>query len=98
MSDLTSVDAVVLQGIADRVFPGAVYAIGLKEQTTIRALGRFMYTSDSPPITDDTLWDLASLSKVIGCTTAAMLLSDDGKLKLNARVAEFLPAFAAEGK
>src|SRR5262245_48575728 len=46
----------------------------------------------------DTIYDLASLTKVMATTSAAWLLVADGKLKLDAPVAEALPAFAARGK
>jgi CubicO group peptidase (beta-lactamase class C family) len=98
MVDLKPVDAVVKQGISTGVFPGACYAIGYKGETTIRAHGRFMYCPDSTTVTDDTIWDLASVSKVVGATTAAMVLFDEGKLKLDQRVAEIIPQFGVEGK
>jgi CubicO group peptidase (beta-lactamase class C family) len=98
MIDLTKVDEVVRDGITSGVFPGACYAVGFKGEVQVRAHGRHMYCPDSPAVEEGTMWDMASCTKVVACTTAAMLLFDEGKLKLDQRVAEVIPEFAAEGK
>ncbi len=98
MLDLTSVDQVVEQGIAHGVCPGACYAVGMGDEVRVKAFGRFMYCPDSDAVTQDTLWDLASVSKVVGCTSAAMILFDEGKLKLDRPVAEVIPEFGVNGK
>jgi CubicO group peptidase (beta-lactamase class C family) len=97
-TDLTPVDALIEAAIADGAFPGACYAVGRNGEVRIKSLGRYMYCPDSQPVADDTLWDLASVSKVVGCTTAAMLLADDGKLNLDEPVAKHIPEFAQNGK
>jgi CubicO group peptidase (beta-lactamase class C family) len=56
-------------------------------------------TRDEPaPAQPTTVYDLASLTKVIGLTTAVMLAVDDGRLELDAPVQRYLPAFEGEGK
>jgi CubicO group peptidase (beta-lactamase class C family) len=98
MLDLAPLDRSVQEAITTGVFPGACYAVGFKDEVHVRPFGHFMYCPESDVVKPRTLWDLASLSKVVGCTSAAMLLYDDGKLTLDQRVADVIPEFAAEGK
>ncbi|HTQ08901.1 MAG TPA: serine hydrolase domain-containing protein [Fimbriimonadaceae bacterium] len=91
------VDRVVLGAVDASVTPGACYAIGLGERLRIRAFGRLTYGDEAPPVVAEgaaaTIWDLASLTKVVAATTLAMLLHEDGSLDLEAPVCEVLPAF-----
>ena len=81
--------------ILQHAFPGAVLAVTLRGTLVAhRAFGRFTYQADSPLVTRETLWDLASLTKVLATTAMAMLLYDRGKLSLDAPVVELLPEFA----
>ena len=96
---LDAVDAVVREGIAARAFPGAVLAIGREGSLAhLAAFGRFTYDAGAFAVVPDTIYDLASLTKVVVTTTLAMMLVDEGKLDLEARVRSFLPAFAGGGK
>ncbi|MDK2971006.1 MAG: serine-type D-Ala-D-Ala carboxypeptidase [Candidatus Sumerlaeota bacterium] len=88
----------VLDAIAKGVMPGAVLAVGhdgvvLEE----RAIGNKALNPDVP-MTTDTVFDLASVSKVVGTATATMLLIEDGKMTLDTRVADILPQFAEHDK
>lgn len=96
--DLQAADKVVAEAIADGAFPGACYAVGHEGSVSTKAFGRFMYCEESNPVQTDTVWDLASVSKVVGTTTAAMLMVDAGKLDLDAPVARTIPEFGANGK
>lgn len=98
MTDLKTVDELVEQGIADGAYPGACYALGHKGEVRVKSFGRYMYCPESQAVKDDTIWDLASVSKVVGCTTAAMILFDDGKLKLDEPIASVIPEFGQNGK
>lgn len=98
MIDLQAADKVVESAIADSAFPGACYAVGHEGFVSVKAFGRFMDCAESQSVRTDTVWDLASVSKVVGTTTAAMLMVDEGKLDLNAPVAQTLPEFGANGK
>ena len=99
MPDFSKVDALVANGISDGVFPGAVYAIGQRGGVVhLKSAGRYMYCPDSPSVKTDTMWDMASCSKVVGCTSAAMILFDEGKLKLDEKIIEVLPEFGQNGK
>jgi serine-type D-Ala-D-Ala carboxypeptidase len=86
--------AILEQSVRDRAFPGA--AFGLLHQGRVVALdavGRFTYGEDAPAIEPATIFDLASLSKVVATTAAAMVLHERGVLDLNARLGDILPGF-----
>ena len=57
------------------------------------AFGRFTYEEDSPAVEADTVFDLASLTKVVATTAIAMLMHERGKLQLDAILAKYLPEF-----
>jgi CubicO group peptidase (beta-lactamase class C family) len=97
MSDFSNSSRTIEGAIAEGVFPGACYAV-VSGETSTRRHGRYTYCPESPEVQEDTIWDLASVSKVVGMTTAAMLLHDDGLLKLDEPVAQVLPEFAQNGK
>lgn len=61
------------------------------------AVGNFTYETGSPRVTPETIYDLASLTKVVATTTAAMILYERGELRLDARVVDLLPKFSAGG-
>ncbi|HET9985109.1 MAG TPA: serine hydrolase [Longimicrobiales bacterium] len=89
---LAAVDSIVARAVADRVTPGAALAVGRHGKLVrLRGYGALDYAAGSPAASDSTLYDLASLSKVIGTTTAVMVLSEDGLLDLDAPVARYLP-------
>jgi CubicO group peptidase (beta-lactamase class C family) len=87
-----------LRSQVDSAFPGAVIAVGNHNRVLLlQAIGH--YGLDDPrPVTTQTIYDLASLTKVIGLTTAAMMLVDAGKLDLDAPVQRYVPAFQGAGK
>ena len=79
--------------------PGAVILIGDAEHVYYRqAFGQRAIVPLPEPMTMDTEFDLASLTKVIATTTAIMQLVESGRLHLDAPVAYYWPAFAANGK
>ena len=83
--------------VARHAFPGAVVAVGRRDTVLfLRAVGRLDYVGGAP-VTPRTEYDLASLTKVVGLTTAAMMLVDEGRLDLDAPVTRYVPAFAAGG-
>lgn len=85
-----------IQSWVGRAFPGAVVAIGVQGRlVALRNFGRMSSAPDAPPMPRDAIFDLASLTKVVGTTTAAELLYDRGLLDLDRPVVAYLPAFAA---
>jgi uncharacterized protein YbbC (DUF1343 family)/CubicO group peptidase (beta-lactamase class C family) len=96
---LPVVDAVIQNAILDGSIPGAVLVIGHDGQVIYRkAYGARSLEPRREPMTLDTIFDLASLTKVIVTTTAVMQLVGRGKVRLNDPVAKYLPEFAQNGK
>lgn len=89
--------ATITAAIADRVFPGAVHAVGLADGTLRqRAYGTHRYESDSPAVTITTRYDWASLTKII-CATAVLRLVSASVCRLGDPIQAFLPQSAAHG-
>jgi CubicO group peptidase (beta-lactamase class C family) len=91
-----AVDAAVSRGISHGLYPGAVVVIGRRDTILYsRGYGHLTWHPSSPrPVPGRTLWDLASLTKVVATTSAVMVLADRQLLDLDAPVARYLPRFA----
>ena len=89
------VDRAAQGGVTRGVYPGAVVVIGTSSRILLaRGYGHFTWNDRSPvPSADSTLWDIASLTKVVATTAAIALLVDQGKVALDAPVARYLPRF-----
>ncbi len=87
-----------LQSQVDSAFPGAVIAVGQRDSVVLLTAVGHYGADDSRPVTTETIYDLASLTKVIGLTTAAMMLVDSGKLDVDAPVQRYVPAFKGTDK
>jgi len=100
LSAAGDIDRVVSGAIRDGVFPGAIVVVGTRERTLLaRGYGHFTWSAESQvPDPDSTLFDLASLTKVVATTPAAMILVDAGWVQLDAPVQRYLPEFRGEGK
>ena len=98
-ANFTPLDKLMAHGITDGVFPGAVMLISYQGEIVYhKAWGHYTYDQDSPTVTIDTLFDLASITKVIATTTAAMLLCDAQLLSPEDPVGKYLPGFASGKK
>lgn len=85
---------VLKEAIAARAFPGCAYGVLANGQIVLQgASGTFTYDEGSPAVSPTTIYDLASLTKVVATTAAAMLLHQRGLLDLDTPVAELLPGF-----
>lgn len=94
-----SIARVLDRALADSTFPGAISVVGTRDGAlTSYAVGRIDWPAVSPVPDERTLWDLASLTKVVGMTTAMMQLVEQGRVDLDAPVVRYLPAFVGEGK
>jgi len=83
---------VLEEAIAARAFPGCAFGVLAGGETTLKgALGRFTYDEAAPEVGPDTIWDLASVTKVAATTAAAMLLHQRGALDLDTPLGELLP-------
>jgi CubicO group peptidase (beta-lactamase class C family) len=86
--------AVLQSGVNNRAFPGGSIAITVGgELVALKAFGRFTYEPASPEVTTASLFDLASLTKVVATTTAAMILYERGLLDLEAPITAIIPEF-----
>ncbi len=94
------IDDILSEGIEKHIFPGAVCIIGnSKKVLWQRACGHHTYDLHSSPITvDKTLFDLSSLSKIVGTTMMTMSLIEAGKIKLSDYVYTYVPDFIEDGK
>ena len=96
---LTDVDRLLEGYLAQNAFPGGVIAVGKDDALVhVKAFGRQTYEASAAAVAPDTIYDLASLTKVIVTTTMAMILVDEGKLDITKPVSAFLPKFRGEWK
>ncbi len=86
--------AILREAVGRRAFPGASLAVTHNgELIASQGFGNFLFDPRSPEIHADTVFDVASLTKVIATTTMAMLLYERGKLALDGQVYKTLPGF-----
>jgi len=96
---LSNVDDIIQEAIRKGDAPGGVLIVGKDNKIVYyKAYGNRRVKPNIEPMTKDTIFDLASCSKVLGTSTMAMLLIQDGKLSLDTPVADILPQFARNGK
>jgi uncharacterized protein YbbC (DUF1343 family)/CubicO group peptidase (beta-lactamase class C family)/beta-lactamase class A len=95
---LAAMDAAVEAAIAAKQIPGGVLWLERDGEVYKKAYGRRALVPAEEPTTEDTIYDAASVTKVMATTTAVMRLVEQGKLDLDAPVARCLPAFAQNGK
>ena len=97
---LALVDAVVERAIRDGRLPGAVVLVGHEGGIVYeRAFGARSLTAEPAELmTVDTVFDLASLTKVVATTTSVMMLVEEGRLRLRDRVADHVPGFGSQGR
>ncbi|HYT77424.1 MAG TPA: serine hydrolase domain-containing protein [Vicinamibacterales bacterium] len=86
--------SLIERAVASRAFPAATIETGRRDRVLWRqAFGHLTYEEDAPAARDDTIFDLASLTKVIATTTMAMHAVDEGALALDDRIADRLSAW-----
>ena len=96
---LSSVDSIIQSAISDGTIPGAVLIVGHDGRVIYRkAYGERALEPRREAMTPDTIFDVASLTKVIVTAPALMQLVEKGKVRLNDPVAKYLPEFAQNGK
>jgi CubicO group peptidase (beta-lactamase class C family) len=90
---------ILREAISERAFPGASIAVTFQGRlVALQAFGQFTYDNHSPAVTTATLFDLASVTKVVATTAAAMLLYEQGVLDLDAPTAAIVPEFISEAE
>ena len=98
-SRLDQIDRIVAEGIESGQMPGCVVAIGHRGKIAMfRAYGHRQTEPTRVPMTTDTLFDLASLTKPIATATSVVILADRGTIHLDDPVGKHLPDFAVAGK
>ncbi len=97
-SRLAKVDAAIEASIANRECPGAVVLVERHGRVVYRkAYGNRALLPAREPMTVDTIFDMASLTKVLATAPSVMTLVEDGKVRLQDRVAKFIPEFVLGG-
>jgi len=95
----TTLDSILAVAVREHAAPGASLAVGRYGRLVhLRGYGRLDTAVASAPVDTNTIYDMASLTKVIATTTAAMILEEQGLLDLDRTVASYLPAFNAPDK
>ncbi len=83
------------QGVAESAFPGASVAVTHRnELVALAGVGHFTYDAGAQAVDENTIYDLASVTKVIATTTLVMILHERRKLRLDMPVKEIIPEFA----
>jgi uncharacterized protein YbbC (DUF1343 family) len=96
---LSDVDAIINKAISKNELPGAVLVVGHRGRIVYeKAYGMRAYAPRRQRMTVNTIFDLASLTKVYATAPSIMLLFQQGKIDLNEPVAHYLPQFGANGK
>ncbi len=93
------VDQTIENAINDSIFPAATILVGTSKDILYEnAYGHYTYDTNSPKVKNNSMFDLASVTKAFGTNFCVMKLVDEGKLDIQKPVAFYLPEFAANGK
>ncbi|QDU08617.1 exo-beta-N-acetylmuramidase NamZ domain-containing protein [Gimesia aquarii] len=96
---LAMIDFVVQRGLDRKSMPGAVVLVGYQGKVVfLKAYGDRQLQPERVPMTTDTVFDMASLTKPIATATSVMQLVEQGKIKLTDPVSKYIPEFAVNGK
>jgi CubicO group peptidase (beta-lactamase class C family) len=100
LSALVRAEAAVIEEARRGGFPGAALAVGRRDQIVLeQGIGWTGWGPDDGEVDPErTVYDIASLTKVVATTTAVMLLVEDGKMALDAPVSDYLPEFSGAGR
>jgi CubicO group peptidase (beta-lactamase class C family) len=93
-SEFAPVYQVLAHAIGARAFPGCAFGAYAQGKVVLQgALGGSTYDTDAFPIAPETVYDIASISKVVATTTAAMILAERGALEIDTPLGDLLPGF-----
>jgi len=97
---LAKIDHVIERGISAGGYPGAAVVVGRRGAAVWeKGFGKLGWGRESGRVTADrTIYDLASLTKVVATTTAVMILYDAGKIRLDDPVSQYIPSFSGGDK
>lgn len=96
---LQRIDELVAAGLTDKKMPGCVVCVGRHGKIALlKAFGQKQLQPTELPMTTDTLFDMASITKPMATATSIMLLIERGQLRLSDKVSALIPEFAVNGK
>ncbi len=95
---LAELDRAILEHIGARQLPGAVFHLERGDAVYEKGFGRHTYEPDATPVTPGTVFDAASLSKVLATAPSVLILAEDGQLDLDAPLVRYFPECANGGK
>jgi uncharacterized protein YbbC (DUF1343 family)/CubicO group peptidase (beta-lactamase class C family) len=95
---LREIDAAILQAIADRKTPGGVFWIERHGERYHRAYGNRALVPSVEEMTEETIFDVASLTKIVATTPSVWLLIERGRLSIDARVTDYIPELRGKGR
>lgn len=93
-----SLQSLLDRAVRDSAFPGAVAVVGRRDRVLATVSAGHLDWKDSPAPDDRTLWDMASLTKIVAMTSAVMQLVEQGRIDLNAPVQKYLPEWKGPDK
>jgi len=97
--DFSNVEKIINDAISEQAFPGAVILVWKDGESIFeKSFGHFTYEQNSPKVELSTIYDLASLTKVLATTTSAMICVDKKLFNLEDKVSKFIPSFATNEK
>ncbi len=88
---LQSVYRLLDDAVAERVTPGGILAVGWHGSVAMHPFGKLTYDANTAAVTPNTIYDIASLTKVVGATTLVMQFVESGKIQLDAPLRRYLP-------
>jgi uncharacterized protein YbbC (DUF1343 family)/CubicO group peptidase (beta-lactamase class C family) len=95
---LADIDAAIIDAVAEGKLPGGVFWLERKGESYNKAYGQRALVPKRESMTTDTIFDAASLTKVVACTPAVMLLIERGKIQLDDTAQKYIPEFVGDGK
>jgi CubicO group peptidase (beta-lactamase class C family) len=99
IKEIKSVDNIINTAIEDRIFPGAVLLVGNSDKILYeKAYGNYTYDKNSKEVTTESIFDMASLTKVFATGMCVMKCIDSGLVDPEAHVVDYLPEFNNKGK
>jgi len=97
--DFSGVNKIIFEAIEDRAFPGAVVLVSKNDRIIFeKPFGHLTYDENSASVSNSTIYDVASLTKVFATTTSLMICYDRKLFNLDDTVVKYLPEFANNGK
>lgn len=90
--NFNDIDSIIINSIENRIFPGAQLLIGDKiEVIYYKNYGKFTYDDNAPSVSNESMFDIASLTKVVAATSAIMNLYYSGEINLSDKIGKYIP-------